>query len=196
MQGDSGRRLEPLFCSERSSGTLDSSMASQERCPKYTSMLKTYCSHCQGTERGTADNPRFSLKEEYFNGCPVVEVLNNGGPVHSFDSNFRFGVRKAQMLLACVHVLREFWHSSEEEKLAFRPQVIEDQRRRLRVQIYVEMHPDFEHSSGQTIERPWLRLQALPPDNDHIGLGTIKCRAICEVKDGLTQWLRNNRVLD
>jgi hypothetical protein len=159
-------------------------------------MLKTYCSHCQGTERGTADNPRFSLKEEYFNGCPVVEVLNNGGPVHSFDSNFRFGVRKAQMLLACVHVLREFWHSSEEEKLAFRPQVIEDQRRRLRVQIYVEMHPDFEHSSGQTIERPWLRLQALPPDNDHIGLGTIKCRAICEVKDGLTQWLRNNRVLD
>ena len=42
------------------------------------------------------------------NGYPVVEVLKNGGPVHSFDSNFRFGVRKAQMLLACVHILREF----------------------------------------------------------------------------------------
>lgn len=171
-------------------------MASQERCPKYTSMLKAYCSHCQGTERGTADNPRFSLKEEYFNGCPVVEVLKNGGPVHIFDSNFRFGVRKAQMVLACVHVLRGFWHSSEAERLAFKPQVIEDQRRRLRVQIHVEMHPDFEHSSGQTIERPWLRLQALPPDNDRIGLGTIKCRAICEVKDDLRQWLRSQGILD
>ena len=133
---------------------LDSSMGSQERCPKYPSMLEAYCSHCQGYERGTADNPRFSLKEGHLNGYPVVKVLKNGGPVHIFDSNFRFGVRKAQMLLACVQVLREFWHSSEDERLAFKPQVIEDQRRRLRVRIHVEMHPDFEHSSGQTIERP------------------------------------------
>src|ERR1022692_4086293 len=114
-------------------------MGSQDRCPKYPSMLKAFCSHCQGSERGTSDNPRFSLKEGYLNGYPVVEVLKNGSPVHTFDSNFRFGVRKAQMLLACVHVLREFWHSSEDEKFAFKSQVIEDQRRRLRVQIHVGM---------------------------------------------------------
>jgi hypothetical protein len=152
-------------------------------------MLKAHCSHCQGTERGTADNPRFSLKEGYFNGCPVVEILKNGGPVHTFDSNFRFGIRKAQMLMACVHILREFWHASEEEKLAFKPQVIEDRTHSLRVGIHVEMHRDFEYSSGETIERPWLRLQALPPDTDHIGLGTIKCRAIVETKEELAQWL-------
>lgn len=81
-------------------------------------MLKAYCSHCRGTERGTAENPRFSLKEDYLNGCPVVEVLKDGGPVHSFDSNFRFGMRKAQMLLACVDVLREFWEHERDRKHA------------------------------------------------------------------------------
>ena len=170
-------------------------MPVQERCPKYTSMLKAYCSHCQGTERGTSANPRFSLNEDYLNGCPVVEVLKDGGPVHSFDSNFRFGIRKAQMLLACVNVLRGFWHASDEEKLAFVPQVVDDQRHRIRVRIHIELHPGFEYSTGQTIDRPWLRLQALPPDSEHIGLGTIKCRAICEVKNDLEQWLRRHGVL-
>jgi len=157
-------------------------------------MLKAHCAHCQGSDRGTADNPRFSLREDYLNGCPVVEVLKNGGPVHSFDSNFRFGIRKAQMLLACVHVLRNFWHASEEDKLAFEAQLIEDSRHRIRVRIHIEMHPDFEYSTGQTIDRPWLRLQALSPDTEHIGLGTIKCRAICEVKSDLEEWLRKHGV--
>jgi hypothetical protein len=53
------------------------------------------------------------------------------------------------------------------------PQVIEDRRHRIRVRIHIEMHRDSEHSTGQIIDRPWLRLQALPPDTEHIGLGTI-----------------------
>lgn len=172
-----------------------SCMADHERCPKYPSMLKAYCSHCQGAERGTAENPRFSLREDYLNGYPVVEVLKDGGPVHSFDSNFRFGIRKAQMLLACVDVLREFWHASDQEKLAFRSQVVENHRHRIQVLIHIEMHPDFQYSTGQTIDRPWLRLRALPPDTEHIGLGTIKCRAVCEVKNDLEQWLQRHGVV-
>ena len=171
-------------------------MASEERCPKNPSMLKAYCSHCQGTALGTEANPRFSIKESYFDGFPVVEVLKNGGPVHVYDSSFRFGVRKALMLLACTDVLRDFWHSTEDERLAFRPRLIEDKRHGLRVQIYVEMHPDFELSTGATVERPWLRLNALPPDKEHIGLGMMKCRAICEVKEDLKGWLRTLRALD
>jgi hypothetical protein len=157
-------------------------------------MLKALCSHCQGTEQGTSENPRFSIREHYLYGFPVVEILKNGGPVHNFDSNFRFGVRKAQMLLACTHVLREFWRSSDEEKLTFGSQVVEDQRRRISVRIQIEMHPDFNYSTGQTVERPWLRLQSLPPDTEHIGLGSIKCRAICEVKIDLEQWLRKHGI--
>jgi hypothetical protein len=45
-------------------------------------MLKAYCSHCQGTEPGTAENPKYSLKEDDFDGYPIVEVLKNGGSIH------------------------------------------------------------------------------------------------------------------
>ena len=91
----------------------------------------------------------------------MVEVLKDGGPVHKYDDHFRFGIRKAQMLLACVEVLREFWQSTEEQRLAFKPRLIEDQRMRLQVSIFVEMHPDFEYSTGQTVDRPWLRLNVV-----------------------------------
>jgi hypothetical protein len=154
-------------------------MSDQERCPIYPSMLKAYCSHCQGTGRGTTGKPKFSVREGTYNGYPVVEVLRDGAAIHVWDSHFQFGRRKAEMLLACIEVLRDFWKSNGDESDAFVPRVVENQRRRMRVQIFVEKHPDFERSDGQTIERSWLRLQALPPDDQHIGLGVMKCRAIC-----------------
>jgi hypothetical protein len=184
----------PAFVLNTEAATVDNYMAGEEICPKYPSMLKAYCSHCQGSERGTADNPRFSLKENYFNDYPIVEVLKNGGSVHLWDSNFRFGVRKAQMLISCVALLREFWRSTDDERRMFKPKLIEDQRRGLRVQIYVQMYEEFELSTGTTIERPWLHLQALAPDNDHIGLVMMKCRAICAIEEDLKQWLRRQGV--
>jgi hypothetical protein len=153
-------------------------------------MLKVYCAHCQGTERGTDENPRFTLKEEFVHGCPVVEVLKNGGPVHMWDSHFRFGHRKAEMLIACMDVLRDFMRSTDDERIGFKPRLILNERSGLQVLIFVKMHPDFEYSTGARIERPWLRLWALPPDNDRIGLGMMKCRAICGVEQDLRNWLR------
>ena len=110
--------------------------------------------------------------------------------------HFRFGRRKAEILIACVALLREFGWSTDDERLAFKPQLIENQRRGLRIQIYVQMHPDFEYSTGATIERPWLCLRALPPDNDHVGLGMMKCRAICAVEKDLKHWLQRQGVPD
>jgi len=170
--------------------TNEASALSVERCPKNPSMPKAYCSHCQGTSPGTANNPRFSLREGDYNGCPIVEVLKDGGPVHRYDSHFRFGTRKAQMLLACMDSLRAFWQATDEERLAFKPQLIEDKRNRLSVWTYVEMHPDFEHSTGEIIELPWLHLEALGPNSEHIGLGRTKCRAVCAVRDDLMNWLQ------
>jgi len=167
----------------------------EERCPKYPSMPKAYCSHCQGLERGTADNPQFSLKEDYFEGSPVVEVLKNGGPVGSWDEHFRFGARKAEMLIACVDILRKFWFSTEEERCAFAPQLVENQTSGLRIQVYVvKMHPDFELSTGPTIHRPYLHLRALPPDDCEIGVGAMKCQAICAVEEPLKHWLAEQKV--
>jgi hypothetical protein len=165
-------------------------MTEAEKCSKYPSMLKAHCSHCRGTERGTADNPRYSLIEGHYHGFPVVEVLANGGSIHAWDKNFRFGLRKGEIFVACVPLLKEFWQSSESERRAFKSQVVENQTRGFSIQIHVEMHEDFETSYGTTVERPWLFLRALPPDNYHVGLGTAKCRAICEVHQDLKRWLR------
>jgi hypothetical protein len=98
------------------------------------------------------------------------------------------------MLVACIDVLRDFWRSNGDEDDIFVPRVIENQGRRLRIRTHVEKRPDFERSDGQTVEKSWLRLQALPPDDDHIGLGVMKCRAVCELEEELKRWLRKQGV--
>jgi hypothetical protein len=94
------------------------------------------------------------------------------------------------MLVACIDILRDFWRSNGYEGRMFTPGVIENPGRRLRVRVYVTLHPDFDRSSGERIDRPWLNLQALPPDQDHLGLGVLRCRAVCELEENLKQWLR------
>jgi hypothetical protein len=167
-------------------------MPDNEKCPLFPSIPRLYCSHCQGTARGTRDNPKFSIKTGYFDGFPVVEVLKDGGAIHLWDSHFRFGLRKAEVVINCIDILRDFWRSNGYERKVFVPRVIENRRRRLSVKIYVELHPDFERSDGETIDRPWLHLKALPPDKEHIGLGVLKCRAVCEVEDEIKKWLREH----
>lgn len=160
----------------------------KERCPKYPSMLKATCSHCRGLPRGTGENPVYSLKEDALNGYPVVEVLKNGGPVHRHDRHFRFGRRKAEMLLACLPALREFGWATEEEQRQFERRVIEDRSLGVKIRVYVEMHPDFERSTGMEIKRPWLCLQT---DRRRIGLGMMKCRAVWAVGEDLRAWVQS-----
>lgn len=172
-------------------------MSDQERCPMYPSILKSQCSHCQGTASATPGSPKFSepkfsLKQVHFHGCPGVEILKDGGPVHGWDSQFQFGRRKAEMLIACIDLLRDFCKSDGDREGVFVPQVRENRGRGLRIRVYVEKRPDFERSDGVTVREPWLRLEALPPDDEHIGLGVMKCRAICEVEEDLRRWLRKH----
>lgn len=164
----------------------------KERCSKYASMLKATCAHCQGPVRGTAENPVYSLKEHDVDGYPVVEVLKNGGAVHRYDTHFRFGRRKAEMLLACLSQLREFGWASEEDQRQFKPGVVEDRSLGMKIQIYVEMRPDFEYSTGTRIDCPWLCLQTIRPAGDcRIGLGMMKCRAVWAVREDLRAWVRS-----
>jgi len=165
-------------------------MPDDDLCPLNPSLRKVECAHCQGPPSGTSENPIFSMEEGFFNGFPVVEVLKNGGPVHPWDTHWCFGQRKAEILVTCLPVLREFWQAEDAERLAFATRIIENERHSLKIQVYVEMHPDFEHSTGQRIDRPWLHLRALPPDTGDIGLGAIKCRAVCAVEHDLRAWLR------
>jgi hypothetical protein len=93
-----------------------------------------------------------------------------------------------------MDILRDFWTSTDDKRRAFAPQVVENQKIGLRVRVYVKMYPYFDLSTGQTIDRPYLRLEALPPDNEHIGLGAIKCRAVCAIEEHLTLWLLKQKL--
>jgi hypothetical protein len=163
-------------------------MVDGKRCEKYPSLLKVECSHCHGTEWGTDQSPKFSINESVYRGSAVIEILKNDGPVHSRDTNFQFGVRKAQMFLTCLDVLQEFGFATDVKRSTFQSRFVED---RLFGHIWVQMHEEFELSNGMRVSRPFLSFETFPPDNDlKIGIGVQKCRAICAVEDDLKLWIK------
>lgn len=164
-------------------------MLDEDHCPLNPSLRKIECAHCQGPLRGTYENPRFSVEERGFGGH-YVEILKNGGPVHLWDKHFDLRMPEVQIVLACANVLREFWQSTDEERLKFAERLVEERASGLRVQVYIEMRPEFTNSKGTRVDRPHLCLKALPPHQGRIGLGWIKCRAICEVQPELHAWIK------
>jgi hypothetical protein len=162
-----------------------------EKCDLFPSLRRIECSHCQGTAPGTRDNPRFSIEEGFDSehGYPIVKVLKNGGPVHRFDQNFRFGRGKAVLMLACLESIHDFAYASVAVRLAFQPRVLIDPNRTTRISIYVEPHQYFDYSTGSRVNEPWLWLKTIPSEKPRIGLGAIKCRAIWELRDELKAWV-------
>ena len=165
-------------------------MPDYEACPIYPGLRKLECSHCQGTARSSA--PNFSLRAGYYKRHPTIEILKNGGPVHAWDTHFRFGYRKTEIILASIVAIREFAEArDDDERRAFRPRIIAS--RGLRVHVQVEMDPEFETSTGLKVDRPYLHLRALPPAEGGIGLGMSKCQAICALESELERWLKRLR---
>ena len=134
------------------------------------------------------------MKEDEFHGYPIVEVLRDGGPIHDWDRHFRFGLEKAEILLAALPVLKQFALASDEERYNFAPQVVRSHEMRISLNIFVEMRPDFVWSTGELIERPYLQLVPLPVGKrGRIGLGALKCEAICGVQEDLRTWVRSHQ---
>jgi hypothetical protein len=119
-------------------------------------------------------------------GSPVVEIMKDGGPVHPHDEHFRFGVAKARLLLTALDVIRRFVELGDEivdvrgDELQV-PDIVGGV-----VTVWVEMHPEFVRSSGETIERPWLHMRSSVAS---IGVGYEKAKAICALADQLRQWV-------
>ncbi len=65
-----------------------------------------------------------------------LKILQDGASIHMWDDHFQFGRRKAEMLVACIDVLRDFWRSNGDEDGIFMPRVIENQGRRLRIRTH------------------------------------------------------------
>ena len=71
----------------------------------------------------------------------------------------------------------------------FKPRVFVMPRSRTPILVYVEMHEDFEYSTGELIQQPWLLFQELPSREVHLGLGVMKSKAVWSVQDELADWL-------
>lgn len=158
-------------------------------CPLHPS-LRGFCA-CKTSTRGTNLSPIFSIRETEYQGYPVIELLKNGGPIHRFDQHFRFGVRKAEMLLACLEPLREFAYAGDEERRLFKSRTVQEGPRS--ILVYVEFKECFEWSTGQRIEQPWLRLQSGTGYWPRVkGIGAMKCRAIWVLREQIGEWVARN----
>lgn len=162
----------------------------REPCPIHPSIPKDFCS-CRGRGGRTSAGPVFTIRESTFEGYPVIELLKSGGPIHRYDQHFRFGVARAEMLLACLDPIYEFAWASDEERRTFKPRIVQEGPRSIRVSV--EFYEDFTWSTGELIEEPWLRLESL--DGRHLvkGLGVMKCRAVWILREEIGEWVARQR---
>jgi hypothetical protein len=156
----------------------------------HTYLPKDQCSHCSGGIFGLY--PHYQLKNGWFQGCPVVEVLRDGRPVHPYDEHFRFGVQKAWLLLSALEIIKEFADNTDDDgKTTVRSQFILDEFGKT-LQIWVEMHEEFVRSTGETIYRPWLQIHRLP-NGPRIGIGVQKAKAVYALAKELREWAAHAR---
>jgi hypothetical protein len=156
----------------------------------FTALPRDYCNHCASPPPRVL--PKYELRLSLFLGQRIVEVLKDGGPIHPYDKHFRFGTKKARLLLATLPIVQEFAENTRDDgtTTVHPSQVVRDEGTNRNIQVRVEMHSEFIHSSGVTIIRPWLKIEALPPGTiTRIGLGVQKAKAICAVAPELQYWL-------
>lgn len=154
---------------------------SDERCPK-TGLKRDSCYHCQAP-------PEYSIKEDVFKGLPVVELLHRGGPIHEFDKHFRFGVKKAKLIMACMEIIEELATTQYGQMPAIENQTVVDSIHGDWISVIVESFGEWQHSSGRTIKVPWIRLQSGKYPDVHIGFGQKKAKAIISLRRKIAEWV-------
>src|SRR5687768_16051500 len=133
------------------------------------------CGHCKRPTGHT-----FEIRRGSHKGSPIVEILKDGGPVHPFDSHFEFGREKARLLLTALPIIKDFIEAGDAFRLE--EQVVGDGGEAHGVIAWVKLEPEFVHSSGQTIHRPYLCLRGQNTWAE-IGIGYEKAKAIQALAD-------------
>ena len=147
----------------------------------FSGLPQRSCAHCK-YPRGV----RYGLHRGVYKGSPVVEIVKDGGPVHPHDEHFRFGVAKARLLLTALPMIRHFAEVGDEIVDVIPGELAVPDTSGGAVKVWVEMHPEFVRSSGETIDRPWLHMRSSAVS---IGVGYEKAKAICALADQLRQWV-------
>ena len=152
-----------------------------ERTCSFSGLRQLTCAHCKHPRRVL-----YELRPGVYMGNPVVEILKNGGPVHPYDEHFRFGLAKGRLLLAALDAIRQFAAVGDDIVERFTsegpPQGIASDA----LTIWIELHPEFVRSTGETVDRPWLHMRS---STATIGVGYEKAKAVCALSDQLRQWV-------
>lgn len=147
-----------------------------------------WCASCSPREtRHSSFN--YEIVESIYKDSPVIEILENSEPF-PFDSHFRFGCKKARLILACMDTIVEFSeHTDDNGRSTVKPHTIDSIKFGGEISVSIEPHPEFVHSSGRTINKPWLSLRVMPYESPHISFGLRKAHALVSLKDQIIKWL-------
>ncbi len=134
--------------------------------------------HTGNPDRTQANGPKhwFSVVESRWRGEPVLEILQDGRPFHvvldGHKSRFRFGVRKARMLLACLREIRVFYASGGTLPVTLDPLTVHS--RPWQCDCMLSRHEGFKRG-GHWQAKPWLKIAS---GNACIGIGVSKAEAV------------------
>jgi len=154
-------------------------MPGEDRCQH--GMIRDTCALCQAP-------PEYEMKEDIYEGNPIVEILYRGGPIHERDQHFKFGKSKAKLFLACMDIVKELASTQQGEMPNIKNQIVVDRVSNVMISIKVESFREIEFSTGRMINVPWVRLQSLQHSNLHIGFGRRKAKAIVALRKQLALW--------
>ncbi len=146
---------------------------------------EAWCSICSGgsvahTSR-VQDPSTFSAHEGVYKRNPTFEIQNNGGVFNKVTrAPFRFGLRKAKMLLDCIEVIEQFTFTTDAGRQNFK---IPDNHR-----WHIRHVPHFTNKFDQLLNEPYLQFEEGSPLK--LGLGAKRCQALWELRGEIRDFVK------
>ena len=132
----------------------------------------------------------FSIKEETHRGNPVIEILVDGDIWKSqfgYDEHFRFGLRKAKMLIAGMDTIEKFYNSGGKYPDPGEEIDISDENSG----IYCKCTRFIGFEKGNDdIDRPYLKF--VDKYKNKIGIGLNKANALLDLGDEIKQFIEKH----
>ena len=136
------------------------------------------CTYC----KDMFDGMEFTHVFSSYKGNPIMEILKNDEPfwedLPGAKKNFRFGTNKAHMLLDCIPIIQEFYHSK-----GVIPNITDSQItvRNSIIGCKVVRHVSYVH--------PYLKI--VDNNMNVINFGLLKSKSIIELKHMIKHFFDN-----
>ena len=136
------------------------------------------CAYC----KDMFDGMEFTHVFSSYKGNPIMEILKNGDPfwedLPGAKKNFRFGTQKAHMLLDCIPIIQEFYHSKGIIPNITQPPIIVSNSI---IECKVSRHVWNGH--------PYLKI--VDDNMKVINFGLLKSKSIIELKHKIKHFIDN-----